>query len=202
MHFVWRLGYTLHDKGNVIQFLAGAYDLSLLQSTGWLQGSSSLLFNGYWGLYPWGKRPENDVNYSPVSSAKLKCAWGYTSLSHTPSYKIPLYINKRTSIFTHDTMKQEYLLKCSWESSLNELLQEIMQNIKAGTEGLNTISNPEIIHPFQMFCKCEEKLFSRYTYVAAFKLTSSNADYLKQPDMPKLQITIFRKAGQTYHYNK
>jgi len=24
MHFVWRLGYMLHDKGNVIQFLAGA----------------------------------------------------------------------------------------------------------------------------------------------------------------------------------
>jgi len=24
MHSVWRLGYMLHDKGNVIQFLAGA----------------------------------------------------------------------------------------------------------------------------------------------------------------------------------
>jgi hypothetical protein len=56
-----------------------------------------------------------------------------------PSYKIPLYINKRTSIFTHDTMKQQYLLKCSWESSLNKLLQNIMQYIMAGTEGLNII---------------------------------------------------------------
>ena len=48
-----------------------------------------------------------------------------------------LYINKRTFIFTHDTMIQQYLLNCSWESSLNELLSKIMQYLKAGTEGLN-----------------------------------------------------------------
>jgi hypothetical protein len=56
-----------------------------------------------------------------------------------PSYKIPLYINKINFNFTHDTTIQQYLLNCSWESSLNELLQKIMQYMKAGTERLNTI---------------------------------------------------------------
>jgi hypothetical protein len=48
-----------------------------------------------------------------------------------------------------------------------------MQYMKAGTEGLNTIKNPEIIHLFQMFCKCEvstlEKLFCHHKNVVAFK---------------------------------
>jgi len=64
---------------------------------------------------------------------------GYTSLSHMPSNELPLYINKRTFIFTHDTMIQQYLLNCSWQSSLNELLQKAMQYMKARTEGLSTI---------------------------------------------------------------
>jgi hypothetical protein len=66
----------LHDEGSVIQFLVGVYDSSLIQSTGRLQGSLSLLFKGYWGLYPWQRRPENDINHIPVSRAKLKSAWG------------------------------------------------------------------------------------------------------------------------------
>jgi hypothetical protein len=44
--------------------------------------------------------------------------------------------------------------------------------MKAGSEVLNTILNPDITHPFQMFCKCEEKLFCHYKYVTAFKSTS------------------------------
>lgn len=105
------------------------------------QGSWSLLFNGYWELFPWRKTAQNYVIHSPVSSAKLKSAWGYTSLSHVYLYKIPSYINKKihTFIFPHYAMIQQYLLNCSWESSLNDLLHKIMQNMKAGTEGLNTI---------------------------------------------------------------
>jgi len=89
-------------------------------------------------MYPCRKRPENNVNHSTVSNAKLQSAWA-TPHSHMPSYKIPLYINKKTFIFTHDTMVQKYLLNCSWGSSLNELLQKIMQYMKAGNVGLNTI---------------------------------------------------------------
>jgi len=48
-----------------------------------LWGSPSLVYSGYQGPFPWGKRPGREADYSPPYSAKVKNAWICTS---TPEY--------------------------------------------------------------------------------------------------------------------
>jgi hypothetical protein len=48
-----------------------------------LWGPLDLLLNGYWGTYPGVKWPGCEADHSPLSSAKVKNAWSYTS---TPQY--------------------------------------------------------------------------------------------------------------------
>jgi hypothetical protein len=45
----------------------------------WLWGLPSLLFNEYWGSLLGVKWPGCKVNHSPLSSAKVKNEWSYTS---------------------------------------------------------------------------------------------------------------------------
>jgi hypothetical protein len=41
----------------------------------WLQGKPSLLYNGYWGSFPWAKWPGCDVDHPPSSSSTKVKEW-------------------------------------------------------------------------------------------------------------------------------
>jgi hypothetical protein len=41
--------------------------------------STSHLFSGYWGFFPWVKQPGREVDSSPASGAKDENVWSYVS---------------------------------------------------------------------------------------------------------------------------
>jgi hypothetical protein len=105
MQLVLRLGYRFHEKGIVVQFLAGAYGISSSNHRQ-VRGSMQSPIPCTKGCIPRKKIPRNDASHSPVCSAKIMDIRGYISLPHMPSYKIHLYIDKRILTLSPSPMMQ------------------------------------------------------------------------------------------------
>jgi hypothetical protein len=93
------LGYGLDDRDSRVPVLAAAGNFSLHL----LWGPSSLLFNGYRELFPWGlKRPGREADHSPPSSAEVKNAWSYTSTSPY-AFMIPCSLKAQGQLYLYLT---------------------------------------------------------------------------------------------------
>jgi hypothetical protein len=74
-------GYGLDDRGVGVRVSVGSRMFSSPRRPHRLSGSTNLLSNGYWGLFPPGvKRPGREVDHSPATSAEVKQIWLYTSI--------------------------------------------------------------------------------------------------------------------------
>jgi hypothetical protein len=86
---VWGIDYVLNVQGIVIWFSAVPRELSLLQNIpDYFWGLPSLLFGGYWGLFPWKWRGQSmQVATHPCPLLRLRMIGAVSLLSHTPSWQ-------------------------------------------------------------------------------------------------------------------